>query len=563
MTFNTDFFNRRRAGILLHPTSLPGTPGNGDLGKQAYSFVDFIADSAFSVWQMLPLGPPDEDLSPYQSQSVHAGNSLLISLDRLVEQGWLSEDSRPIHTHQLESELNRLTAQGWLKEDPLINELQQRLGQNGWHDLCLSPKRDPAVRYRQARLREARAGFEKQASEVDRNAYAEFVQNHTYWLEDYALFKALQAEHHHTLRTQCLQVANESQTHELEGRFQAIIKKAGWWGWAPALRDRNPAELKKAWQRLQETIEQHCFEQFVFFSQWQALKGYANDKGIYLFGDMPIFVAQDSADVWVNQDKFLLDGEGQPKVVAGVPPDYFSETGQRWGNPLYDWNAMQADGFRWWITRLKSASLSFDVMRIDHFRGFEAYWSIPVTCKTAIEGEWIKAPGHALFETLQQTGIKLPLVAEDLGIITPEVDALRKRFGLPGMRVLQFAFSRDPNNPHLPNNYGEDSLVYTGTHDNNTTLGWFNELPDWDKQEVYNVLQTGEGMPWALINTAYHSRARLAVIPMQDVLALDGNHRMNVPGVRSGNWRWRFDWSQVPGDVKERLRNLTRDSGRA
>jgi 4-alpha-glucanotransferase len=562
MAFNTDFFNQRRAGILLHPTSLPETPGNGDLGQQAYNFIHFLADSAITVWQMLPLGPPDDELSPYQCQSVHAGNPLLISIEFLVNKGWLATDSSPTTEPELELELKRLIEQGWLTENH--HELVQRLEQRGLRDqFCLLPKRDVAMRYRLGRLKQARAGFEKNADEADRTAFAEFIEKNAEWLENYALFKALQAEHHEHLRVECLRALNDIHSHEaLKARLSELCSVAGWWGWAPEHRDRDQEALKEARQRLKESVEQHRFEQFVFFSQWQDLKNYAHDKGIYLFGDIPIFVAHDSADVWANRNQFLLDGQGQPTVVAGVPPDYFSATGQRWGNPLYNWEALQADGFRWWISRLKSASVLFDLVRIDHFRGFEAYWAIPSHCETAIEGQWIKAPGHALFETLQNTGINISLVAEDLGVITHEVDALRERFHLPGMRVLQFAFGNDPKNPHLPHNHKEDNVVYTGTHDNNTTVGWFHELPDWEKQLVRDTLHTGDNMPWPLIETAYRSVGQLAVVPMQDILALDGYHRMNTPGTSSGNWRWRFDWSQVPSDVCGRLQHLAHSHGR-
>ncbi len=496
MSLNQDFFNQRRAGILLHPTSLPGSLGNGDLGKEAYRFVDFIADSGFTLWQMLPLGTPHEDLSPYQCQSVHAANPLLISLERLIEKGWLSKDSKVTQKLTLEE----------------------------------------SIQYRHTRLKEARNGFMKQAGDADRAAFAEFIETHAFWLEDYALFRALQTEQN---------------------------KAGGWWEWTPELRDRNPTALEEARQRLSDLIEQHRFEQFVFFRQWQKLKQYAHKKGVYLFGDIPIFVAEDSVDVWASPENFLLDAEKRPTIVTGVPPDYFSETGQRWGNPHYNWGYMQSNGFSWWKERLKAAEILFDVARIDHFRGFEASWAIPVECETAIDGHWMGVPGHALFESIAQSSITLPLVAEDLGIITNEVEALRDRFNLPGMKILQFAFEGGSDNPYLPHNHIEHCVVYTGTHDNNTSLGWYQEIPEPVRQTMRDYLHTnGDNMPWPLVETAYASTAKWAIIPMQDILGLDGTHRMNVPGVQNGNWRWRFEWSQIPKGLSDKLRNYSENNGR-
>ncbi len=542
-----DFFNQRRAGILLHPTSLPGTPGNGDLGRDAYRFVDFLADSGISLWQMLPLGAPHEDFSPYQCQSVHAANPLLINLERLVEKGWLT----PATDENLEDDAAS------------ERELDQRLDHSAFREIFSPPSEGKrAIRYRQARLKAARAGFVKNASADDRAAFAEFVKTQAYWLEDYGLFRALQAEHLKVIKAACLKALKEIDFHEaLEARLIELKNARGWWGWAPELRDRHPQALDEARRRLAEVIEQHRFEQFVFFSQWHSLKKYAHEKGVYLFGDIPIFVAEDSVDVWTNRENFLLDAQGRPTVVAGVPPDYFSATGQRWGNPHYNWDYMQANGFRWWRERFKSAHVLFDVARIDHFRGFEASWAIPAHCETAIEGEWMKVPGEALFESLQD--IDFPLVAEDLGIITDEVRALRDKFNLPGMKILQFAFDSGPDNPYLPHNYVEHCVVYTGTHDNNTSLGWFQEIPEHVRHSVCEYLQAApHEMPWPLIEAAFKSKARWAIVPMQDVLALDGKHRMNVPGVERGNWRWRFEWSQLPPGLNDKLRHFCHSYGR-
>lgn len=470
-------FAKRRAGILLHPTSLPETPGNGDLGHQARYFIDFLVSCGATVWQMLPLGPVNEDLSPYQTQSVHAANPLLISLDLLAKEGWLSPDNNP----------------------PTAPEAEVR-------------------QYRYHRLRQAYEGFQRQASTDIRQAYTKFIADNAYWLPDYALFRTLTVENN----------------------------EAPWLDWQAPYRDRQPQALEKIRSQLAREIDQYQFEQFIFYQQWQDLKQYAKEKQIYLFGDIPIFVALNSADVWANQHNFLLDETGQPKFVTGVPPDYFSATGQLWGNPHYDWQYMQNNGFQWWIERLRTQEKLFDMIRVDHFRGFEACWKVDAKAKSAINGEWVKIPGEALFNTLQNH-ITLPLVAEDLGVITDEVIALRDKFGLPGMRVLQFAFDRNPHNIHLPHNYIPHSVVYTGTHDNNTTLGWFQNLSPEEQQYICDYTHsTHDKMPWGLMETALASVSQLAVVPMQDVLAADAKHRMNQPGVAEGNWRWRFEWSQLP-----------------
>ncbi|MBE9562615.1 MAG: 4-alpha-glucanotransferase, partial [Proteobacteria bacterium] len=410
----------------------------------------------------------------------------------------------------------------------------------------------------------ARAGFEQNAQVEERANFAEFTTTHANWLDDYALFRALQIEHFKTIKAEFLTALTEINHHEtLQSRLTEIKQSSGWWGWPIALRDREPQALEAARKRLANEIEQHKFEQFIFFSQWFDLKEYAHSKKVYLFGDVPIFVADDSVDVWAEKENFLLDDNRRPTVVTGVPPDYFSETGQRWGNPHYNWEYMQNNGFKWWLGRLRSTELLFDIVRIDHFRGFEASWTIPSSCDTAMEGEWIKAPGHALFETLQQSDINLSLVAEDLGIITNEVNELRNRFNFPGMKILQFAFDSDSDNPYLPHNHVENCVVYTGTHDNNTTLGWFHEVPEHVRHAMCEYLHAPpHEMPWPLIESAFASVAMLAIVPMQDVLMLDGNHRMNVPGVEKGNWRWRFDWSQLPHWANDKLRHLVHFYGR-
>ena len=484
--------DRRRAGVLLHPTSLPNGIGNGDLGADAHRFVDFLAQTGFTVWQMLPLGPTHDDASPYHSLSVHAANPLLIGLAPLAQSGWLERDD------------------------------------------CLGASVDPTA-HRCACLRKARQRFLARAGAEDRQALAAFVAAESAWLEDYALYQALRAE----------------------------FQRAPWWTWSAGLRDRNAGALAAARERLTEALAQVRFEQFLFDRQWQLLRTHADEKGVLLFGDMPIFVAHDSVDIWVQREYFALDAEGQPTAMAGVPPDYFSREGQRWGNPLYDWGRMQADDFRWWTARLATELDRFDLVRVDHFRGFEACWEIPAADETAANGRWVQVPGAALFDTLLKHFGTLPLVAEDLGHITPAVHALRERYGFPGMRVLQFAFDGGTDNPYLPHNHSVNSVVYTGTHDNDTTLAWFQGLaPDGQQYVVDYLGHPGEPMPQPLLRAALASVARLAMLPMQDVLMLGPGHRMNTPGTAAGNWRWRFGWEQVHDGLAQRLRRLIRLYGR-
>jgi 4-alpha-glucanotransferase len=483
-------FAKRRAGLLLHVTSLPAKGPCGDLGLEARNFVDFLVGCGMSVWQMLPVGPTGTGGSPYQSSSVHAGNPRLISLEWVLERDWLR--AYP------------------LEEDSLSDQGKQFGLSLSWD------------------------GFKERATDADRQALRTFLGENSYWLDDYALFQALRGE-----------------------------LDTGWWQWPEPLRDRHPQTLTEARVRLADTIEYLKYEQFLFFTQWRELREYANSRGVLLFGDMPIFVAQDSAEVWARPEDFDLNPDGSPRVVAGVPPDYFSATGQRWGNPLYRWDQMQADGFAFWIERIRTQLRLFDMVRIDHFRGFESYWAIPADEEYAINGTWVEADGDALFNRLHEVYGRLPLVAEDLGIITPEVDALRHRHGMPGMKVLQFAFSGDADNPYLPFRHGRDSVVYTGTHDNDTTLGWYLALDDASRAYVDDYLgRSKEPMPWPLIRSALASRSGLAIIPMQDILSLDGEHRMNLPGTTDGNWSWRFAWDQVDPDLAERVRRRVAIYGR-
>lgn len=482
---------KRRAGILLHPSSLPGNPDQGDFGHEAFRFIEFLAASGLSVWQTLPLGPTHTDRSPYQCLSVHAGNPLLISLDWLVDHGWLQSEAL------VEADINS--------------------------------------EYRHECLKMAYKGFYKHADDKMRLAYREFVESKSSWLHDYALFMSLRDE----------------------------SGEQSWMEWPEALRDRQPKALQDASRRLHESCEYVRFEQFVFLLQWDELRQYAHQKGIYLFGDMPIFVAHDSAEVWAHRENFSIDKHGKANVVAGVPPDYFSEAGQRWGNPHYAWEFHRKDGFQWWKNRMYSQLELFDLIRIDHFRGLEAYWEIPAESKTAQLGQWVKAPGEELLNALYASFDDLPLVAEDLGTITPEVTELLNKFGLPGMKILQFAFNGDPANPYLPHNFTENCVVYTGTHDNDTTVSWYESLSDQNRKYLDEYLSgPGLPMPWPIIQCALDSVAKLAILPMQDVLGLGSGHRMNIPGTTQGNWQWRFEWSQVPDDLAGRLHHLVQLYGR-
>ncbi len=487
---------QRRAGVLLHPTSLPNTFGKGDLGPEAYRFVEFMAASGMSVWEILPLSPPHDDESPYNCVSASAGNPSLISLEMLTQQGWIDGDA-----------------------DQYLHALRD----------------SDSGTYRCAMLVKAHEGFLHNATATDNESLAAFIAQQAYWLPDYALYQALRQEQNY----------------------------ASWIAWPAAERDREPQALEQARTRLQDSIAQVYFEQFIFFRQWLALKQYANDHGILIFGDMPIFVAHDSADVWANRKYFEIDAEGKSLLVTGVPPDYFSPEGQHWGHPHYAWKAMQADGFCYWIERMKVQLQLSDMVRIDHFRGFESYWEIPASSTSAIEGRWVKAPGAEMFQALQNEFGPLPMVAEDLGMVTPEVTALRTQFGFPGMMILQFAFDASPENPYVPYKHEPNTIVYTGTHDNDTTLGWLNELPAESKNYIGEYLDaSAESLLWPLIRCAYASVGLWAIVPMQDILELDNDYRMNIPGTTTGNWQWRFSWDQVPLDMPGRLRHLSQLYGR-
>lgn len=493
----------RSSGILLHPTSLPSRHGIGDLGEAAYRFVDFLVDSGQQWWQLMPLGPTGYGDSPYQNFSAFAGNPLLLSLEWLVSAGWLDG--------------------ALLESAPTFPTDRVDFG--------------PVQSWKRDLLAGCYARFREGASDEQRAQYLRFGERNAAWLDDYAHFMAL------------------------KDRYSAV-----WNEWPTELRLRDGNALAESRGTLADEIGNHRLLQFFFDQQWRAVRQYANDRGVQLIGDIPIFVAYDSSDVWANPELFQLDDEGNPTVVAGVPPDYFSETGQRWGNPLYNWEAMERDGFTWWLSRIRRQMEQVDVLRLDHFRGFESYWEIPASEETAINGRWVKAPGEALFSRVAEVIGHVPIIAENLGLITPPVEALRKQFEFPGMRVMQFAFDQDPANPHLPHNYRVNTVAYTGTHDNDTSLGWWNSLDADAKHEVLRYLGRHHLPPLRivpqLIRQVMRSVAAVAITPMQDVLNLGSGARMNTPGASSGNWGWRFEYRHLTGHLSRWLYETTELYGR-
>ena len=484
----------RAAGIILHPTSLPGGHGVGDLGKAAYSWVDFLVLAKHHLWQVLPLGPTGYGDSPYQSFSAFAGNVNLISLDRLVEQGLL---------------------------EPA--DLENAPANDGPIDY------GAVIPFKDAALRRAFDKFQTDAAPEHRSAFDKFRTEQAYWLEDFVLFMALK------------------ETHE----------GSSWSEWPDELRTRKKRALAAFSKEYAERLERYRVLQFFFYEQWLNLKRYANDKGVQIIGDIPIFIAYDSADAWANPELYFFDDAGNPEVVAGVPPDYFSKTGQRWGNPIYRWKKMEKQGFSWWVSRFRSSLDFYDLIRVDHFRGLESYWEIPADNPTAEHGRWVKGPGQALFDALKRELGDLPIIAEDLGVITPPVETLRDDNGLPGMKVLQFAFAGDGADPYLPHNYVPNCVAYTGTHDNDTTQGWYDKAPEGERDLIRRYLARGDdGVVWELIRLAYASVARYAVVPLQDVLQLGSEARMNTPGAAGGNWGWRYREAQLEAWIAPALADM-------
>ena len=494
---------QRASGILLHPTSLPGPFGMGDIGPMAYEFVDFLAETGQQMWQILPTGPTGHGNSPYMSYSAMAGNHMLISLEHLRDVGLLTQADLDGFPHFPEDAVDYGRV--------LPAKLQL--------------------------LEKAAEAFSASTDKETRTQYEQFCQERAFWLDDYAFFMALK-------------------------------KAKGWSSWSqwfPALSRREAPAMALWHDKLSDLIAEHKYFQFEFYRQWAALKQYANDRHIQVVGDMPIYVAHDSADVWAFPENFMIDEETlEPSEMAGVPPDYFSETGQLWGNPTYNWETLQKTGFSWWLQRVKALLEYVDLTRIDHLRGYQAYWAVPEGEKTALNGEWIEAPGEAFFNAVKAEFGSLPILAEDLGVITPEVEALRDQFGFPGMKILQFAFGDTASNPYLPFNYVQNCLVYTGTHDNDTTVGWFDQASEYERDRTLRYVGglSGDGIHWSMIRLALSSIANQAIVPLQDVLGLGSFARMNSPGKADGNWAWRYRAEMLTGELRERLRELIRLYGR-
>ncbi|BAZ53101.1 glycoside hydrolase, family 77 [Nostoc sp. NIES-4103] len=494
----------RSSGVLLHPTSFPSRFGIGDLGLEAYKFIDFLEKSYQQYWQVLPLGPTGYGNSPYMSYSAMAGNPLLISPEKLLDEGLLTEE-----------DFANLPA---FEVDKVDFE--------------------QAAPIKIGLLKKACENFKTKASSIQQKEFAGFCESKAYWLDNYALFMALKDS----------------------------LNGASWHTWEPELAKRELEALARAERELTAEIFYYKFIQYEFFRQWSNLKSYANMRGIEIIGDIPIYVAHDSADVWAHPESFCLDEEtGEAALMAGVPPDYFSATGQLWGNPVYNWEELQKQDFKWWIERFEAMLDYVDIIRIDHFRGFEAFWAVKQGETTAINGKWIKAPGEELFDTIKQKLGKLPVLAEDLGVITPEVEALRDKYEFPGMKVLQFAFGSDPGNPFLPFNYPRNAVVYTGTHDNDTTVGWFNTSNGYEKDNLLLYLGSisPDGIHWDLIRLALSSIANQAIIPLQDILGLGTEARMNFPSIAEGNWAWRYQSHNITDELSDRLKALTKLYGRA
>jgi len=499
----------RASGVLLHPTSLPGRFGIGDLGPEAHAFVDFLAESGQTWWQMLPVGPTGYGSSPYQSPSSFAGNPLLISPDRLVERGWLNA--------------------GEIVEGPGL------LADHVDFDAVAALKLPMLYR-----------AFERFLAAGTEPAFETFLNENRDWLDDYVFFQALRDAHH----------------------------GQPWFEWVPELVARDPSACSRWRAKLADGIRFHEFVQYAFEIQWEALRAACKAKDIRLIGDLPIFVAHDSADVWAHPDLYDLDEHGKPLFMAGVPPDYFSETGQLWGNPVYRWEEHAKDGYAWWLSRLRALLKRVDIIRIDHFRGFAAYWAVPAGSETAATGQWVPAPGRDFFTAIRKELGLVPLIAEDLGVITPDVEELRDEFNLPGMRVIQFGFDADPASAkHLPHQYVPNCIAYTGTHDNDTTYGWFHSTkvtttqPRAEVEAARAYARRYANAPaaeihWGLVRVVQASVADTAIVPMQDVLGLDSRARMNFPGKADDNWKWRYRQEQLDRKARDRLAELTALYGR-
>ena len=526
----------RESGILLHITSLYSEYGIGDLGQHAYKFVDFLKEGDQRLWQLLPLNPTGFKDSPYQSFSTFAGNPLLICLEKLVEWGLLEESdlaeqlpALPLDKVDYGAVINFKT--------PLMRKAHQRFSERDYPEL--------------------------------KAEHEQFIDENRSWIEDYSLFMALKFHFINKRvdpenRYDYEAFADFNREYLTQEQLDDYYFGAVWQSWPVDIAKREKQAIKKWKAELVEEIGYHQFLQFIFTKQFTMLKAYANENNVKIIGDIPIFVALDSSDCWANTDLFLLDKDGNPTGVAGVPPDYFSEDGQLWGNPLYDWSAMKKTGYAWWVKRIQAALAFCDVVRIDHFRGFEAYWQVPYGAKTARNGAWMPGPGKDLFEVIKQQLGDLPIIAEDLGVITPEVEELRDDFALPGMKVIQFGFGGDDDNEHLPHNFlTSHAVVYTGTHDNDTTTGWYETaMPEIQDQVRRYLSVSGEDIAWDMIKSAFASIPNMAIVPMQDVLKLGSEARMNIPGTASGNWQFRLPANALDKELALRLKELSQFNGR-
>ncbi len=493
--------HERKAGILLHPSSLPNNYGIGTFGPEAYAFVDFLKKAGQNIWQILPLGPTGPGDSPYQCYSAYALDPVLIDLTHFVKKG-LMDDSD-------------------LKEAELLN--------TGRVDYAFVNGSRCNI------FKKAHDAFEISASPEDKTAYNNFISKQSHWLDDYALFMAIKLE----------------------------MKGLPWYEWPDEIRLNEANSLAKYKELLAHKIKYHKFLQFVANCQWLDLRSYANENNIEVIGDIPLYVSFDSSDAWANPEVFMLDNDLNPELVAGVPPDFFSETGQLWGNVLFNWDYLKQTEFDWWIKRISYNIELADIIRIDHFRGLLAFWAVPFEEKTAINGRWIDAPGEEMFEKLTEKLGKLPIIAEDLGVITPDVDALRIKYNLPGMKILQFGFDEGDYNAFLPHFYDPNSVVYTGTHDNDTVMGWYNQLDDKIKLKLHKYAGSiGNAPHWLMIRLAWASVSKMAIVPLQDVMGLDTNSRMNTPGTLINNWQWRYHESQLLEEYASTLFELSKLYGR-
>lgn len=485
----------RNSGILMHISSLPGKYGIGTFGKEALSYVDFLAEAGQKIWQILPLGHTGYGDSPYQCYSAFAGNPLFVDTELLIEEGLLSVSGIPENIQFEDTEFDTLKTANFIM--PLL-----KVASDNFH------KNKP----------------------LEIELFNDFCQRQAFWLDDYALFIALKK------------------------RFE----DTPWYDWEAAYRLRDVQAIEKSGVELAGEINFQKTLQYFFFKQWLQLKAYAHKKGILIMGDIPLYVAYDSADAWTRSEIFMFDADKKPVAVAGVPPDYFSETGQLWGNPLYNWEYLKNTGFDWWIGRIRANFELYDILRIDHFRGLSAFWAVPYGEETAIKGEWVPAPGMALFETLMKEMGTMPIVAEDLGVITEDVELLRDSFNFPGMKILQFAFDSSEDNEFLPHTYTQNCIVYTGTHDNDTTVGWYQSAAEEDKVFMHSYFNfKPEKVHWELIRLAWASVAHTAIAPMQDVLGLGAEHRMNLPGKPTGYWKWRLNKKLITPEVSQKLKKIT------